>query len=114
MKRLKEKILMTSISVTTLIATTPLAVFADPNPSESDIVTRKIKSGLTIIQTALTALVVAVAVVVSLWIIIKRLPSADDPQEKHEVYKAVGRVVGLCALAAIIIWLLPWVYGLFT
>ncbi|WP_315971765.1 CagC family type IV secretion system protein, partial [Lactiplantibacillus plantarum] len=27
---------------------------------------------------------------------------------------AVGRVAGLVALAAAIIWLLPWVYSLFT
>ncbi|WP_368773633.1 CagC family type IV secretion system protein [Lactiplantibacillus plantarum] len=46
--------------------------------------------------------------------IIKRMPDADDPREKSEVYHAVGRVAGLVALAAAIIWLLPWVYSLFT
>ena len=31
-------------------------------------------------------------------------------EENH----AVGRVAGLVALAAAVIWLLPWVYSLFT
>ncbi|MGJ3901278.1 CagC family type IV secretion system protein, partial [Lactiplantibacillus plantarum] len=53
-------------------------------------------------------------VCVALFIIIKRLPDADDPREKSEVYKAVGRVAGLVALAAAIVWILPWVYSLFT
>ncbi len=39
------------------------------------------------------------------------MPDADDPREKSEVYHAVGRVAGLVALAAAIIWLLPWVYS---
>ncbi|MFT9184606.1 MAG: CagC family type IV secretion system protein, partial [Lacticaseibacillus paracasei] len=46
--------------------------------------------------------------------VIKRMPDADDPREKSEVYHAVGRVAGLVALAAAIIWILPWVYSLFT
>ncbi|WP_273755922.1 CagC family type IV secretion system protein, partial [Leuconostoc mesenteroides] len=33
---------------------------------------------------------------------------------KSEVYKSLGRVAGLVALAAAIVWILPWVYSLFT
>mgnify|MGYP000931702073 CR=1 FL=1 len=71
----------------------------------------EVKSKLTsagkTIQGILTGLVVLVG-------IIKRMPDADDPREKSEVYHAVGRVAGLVALVAAIIWLLPWVYSLFT
>jgi len=78
----------------------------------------EVKSKLThagkTIQGILTGLVVLVGICVALFIIIKRMPDADDPREKSEVYHAVGRVAGLVALAAAIIWLLPWVYSLFT
>ena len=100
MKKIKEKFYLASVSLTTLMLTTPTIAFAD-------------KKGGTI-QGVLTGLIVAVGIVVALWIIIKRLPSADDPQEKNEVYKALGRVGGLVALGAAIVWILPWLYGLFT
>lgn len=74
----------------------------------------RLTSALTAIQGILTGLVVIVGVVVSIWIILKRMPSADDPQEKNEVYKAVGRVVGLVAISAALVWVIPWVYTLFT
>ena len=65
------------------------------------------------VQTLLTGLIVIVGICVALFVIIKRMPSADDPQEKNEVYKAVGRVLGLVAIGAAIVWIVPWVYGLF-
>ncbi len=74
----------------------------------------KLKSATKTIQGVLTGLVVLVGICVALFIIIKRMPDADDPREKSEVYHAVGRVAGLVALAAAVIWLLPWVYSLFT
>lgn len=74
----------------------------------------KLKGALSTVQTILLSLVVTVGIVVSLFIIIKRMPSADNPQEKHEVYQAVGRVLGLVAIAAALVWLVPWVYSLFT
>ena len=69
--------------------------------------------GLMNAQVVLAADVL-VGICVALFIIIKRMPDADDPREKSEVYHAVGRVAGLVALAAAIIWILPWVYSLFT
>lgn len=62
----------------------------------------------------LTALVVLVGICATLFIIIKRMPSEDDPYEKNEVFKSVGRVCALVALVAAIIWLLLWLYSLFT
>ena len=74
----------------------------------------RIESALSAVQGVLTGLIVTVGIVVSLFIIIKRMPSADDPQEKNEVYKAVGRVLGLVAIGAAVVWVVPWIYSLFT
>lgn len=74
----------------------------------------KITDAANTIKGILTGVVCVVAICVSLFIIIKRMPDADNPQEKHELYRGVGRVWGLVALAAACIWIIPWVYGLFT
>ena len=74
----------------------------------------KLTTAANTIKGILTGIVVLVGVCVALFIIIKRLPDADDPREKSEVFKSVGRVAGLVALAAAIVWLLPWVYSLLT
>lgn len=86
-------------------------VLASANAAQ---VEAKLQSAGNIVQSLLTGLVVLVGVCVALFIIIKRLPQADNPHEKNEVYQAIGRVAGLVALAAAIVWLLPWVYGLFV
>lgn len=86
-------------------------VLADDKGAE---VQKKLNDAGNVVKGILTGLVVLVGICVALFIIIKRMPDADDPREKSEVYKAVGRVAGLVALAAAIIWLLPFVYGLFT
>ena len=54
----------------------------------------KLTSAGKAIQGILTGLVVLVGICVALFIIIKRMPDADDPREKSEVYHAVGRVAG--------------------
>ena len=77
-------------------------------------VQQKITDAGNIIKGILSSIIVLVGICVALWIIIKRLPDADNKQEQHEVYKAVGRVMGLVALGAAIVWLLPWVYSLFV
>ena len=87
----------------------PILASADATQVEA-----KLQSAGNIVQSLLTGLVVLVGVCVALFIIIKRLPQADNPHEKNEVYQAIGRVAGLVALAAAIVWLLPWVYGLFV
>ena len=74
----------------------------------------RIEGALGAVQGVLTGLIVTVGIVVSLFIIIKRMPSADDPQETNEVYKAVGRVLGLVAIGAAVVWVVPWIYSLFT
>ena len=46
----------------------------------------KLTSAGKTIQGILTGLVVLVGICVALFIIIKRMPDADDPREKSEVY----------------------------
>lgn len=94
---------------------TTLSTLAIETPvyASSGDVQGRINSALQQVQTVLTGLIVTVGIIVALFIVVKRMPSADDPQEKNEVYKAVGRVLGLVAIGAAIVWVVPWVYGLF-
>lgn len=105
---MKNKLQKTYISAVTVLST--LAV---NNPVYASDVQGRINNAFSQIQSVLTGLIVTVGIVVALFIVIKRMPSADDPQEKNEVYKAVGRVLGLVAIGAAIIWVVPWVYSLF-
>ena len=98
-------------STCSLLATIAIPKFAFAVGAE-EIQSRLTEVGNTV-QTLLTGLIVIVGICVALFVIIKRMPSADDPQEKNEVYKAVGRVLGLVAIGAAIVWIVPWVYGLF-
>lgn len=112
--KVSDKFTQGAVSITTagaLFLTQVPSVFAEANGEE---VQSKVSNALTTVQGVLTALLVTVGIVCALWIIIKRLPDADDPREKSEVYKSVGRVAGLVALGAAVVWLLPWVYSLFT
>ncbi|WP_057871019.1 CagC family type IV secretion system protein [Liquorilactobacillus ghanensis] len=105
----KEKILTGIVTTSTvLMAATPVLAASGSE------VQGKISKALQTIQGILTGIVVLAGVCVALWIIIKRMPDADDPREKSEVYHAVGRVAGLVALSAAVIWLLPWFYSLFS
>ncbi|MFV8314755.1 CagC family type IV secretion system protein (plasmid) [Aerococcus urinaeequi] len=96
-----------------IAGTTLASALALDNPVYASDVEGRVIRGLAPVQSLLTGILVTVGIVVGLFIIIKRMPSADDPQEKNEVYKSVGRVLGLVALGAAIVWIVPWVYGLF-
>lgn len=73
----------------------------------------KLKSAATAVQTVLTAIVVIVGIAAALKIIVKHLPSIDDPHVKNEMWKALGGVLAAVAASAAIIWIAPWVYSLF-
>lgn len=92
-----------------VIVSEPVQVFAAAGQ-----VQMKLINAANVVKGILTALVVLVGICAALFIIIKRMPSADDPHEKNEVFKSVGRVCALVGLAAAVIWLLPWMYSLFT
>lgn len=109
MKNKKLKYALTTAYIGYLSQLGNVAYAADAGDIET-----RLNSAITTIQGVLTGLVVAVGICVGVWIALKRMPSADDPQEKNEVYKAIGRVIGLVAISAALVWLIPWVYTLFT
>ena len=74
----------------------------------------QLKQGLQQIQTVLTGLVVIVGVCAGVWIVLKKLPGIDDPHTKNELFRGIGYVLGGVATAAALIWLVPWVYNLFS
>ena len=107
--RMKSKLALAgTTAMMTLLSASP--VLADASAGQ---VQSKITNVAHVVQGVLTGLNVVVGICVALFIILKRMPDADDPREKSEVYHAVGRVAGLVALGAAIVWLLPWVYSLF-
>lgn len=113
MKKLIQKV-KENFSKIYLTAITSISTFLVENPVYAEAgVEARINNAFDQIQGVLTGLIVTVGIVVALFIVIKRMPSADDPQEKNEVYKAVGRVLGLVAIGAAVIWVVPWVYSLF-
>lgn len=99
----------TALALVICLVVTPEIVFAAAGQVQA-----KLTNAANVVKGVLTALVVLVGICAALFIIIKRMPSADDPHEKNEVFKSVGRVCALVGLAAAVIWLLPWVYSLFT
>lgn len=74
----------------------------------------QIEEGLLQIQGVLTGLVVIVGGCAGVWIVLKKLPGVDDPHTKNEMFRGVGYVLGGVATAAALIWLLPWVFNVFS
>lgn len=77
-------------------------------------VEQRIDSGLTAIQGVLTGLLVGVGIVVALFNVITKLPTLSDPHEKSQFWKTQGYIAAGVAFGAIVIWLIPWIYSLFT
>lgn len=74
----------------------------------------RLDTALTSIQTILTGLVVTVGIIVAMYIIISGMHKLKNPHEKDEIFRAVGRVGGAVAMGAALVWVLPWIYQLFT
>lgn len=74
----------------------------------------RIESGLLTIQLVLSSLVVIVGICVALFNVLTKLPSLSDPHEKNQFWKTQGWIIGGVAFGAICVWLIPWVYNLFT
>jgi len=103
---------LTLLAMTAVIGITvffPEVAFA----ATTGTVKSKLKSAGTAIQGVLTAIVVIVGVIAALKILVKHMPSIDDPHVKNEMWKSIGNVGYAVGGAAAIIWLLPWVYSLF-
>lgn len=88
--------------------------FLFSNLASANVVGGQIEAGFNQIQTVLTGLVVIVGVCAGIWIILKKLPGIDDPHTKNEMFRGVGYVLGGVATAAALIWLVPWVFNLFS
>ena len=80
----------------------------------SDEVEQEIDSAITTIQGILTGVLVGIAVCVSLFMIMTNLHKLQNPHEKDEVFRGIGRIVGICVIAGALTWILPWAYGLFA
>lgn len=74
----------------------------------------KLKTGVTAIQSVLTGLVVVVGIIATQKIVVKHLPSIDDPHVKNEMWKAIGGVMLAVIGGAALIWIVPWIYSLFA
>lgn len=74
----------------------------------------KLDSAGTAIKSVLTGIVVLVGIIAALKILIKHLPSIDDPHVKNEMWKSIGGVLAAVGAGAALIWIIPWVYSLFT
>ncbi|MBC1248119.1 CagC family type IV secretion system protein [Listeria booriae] len=96
-----------------LVLTTfdPHVVYAVPSAGQ---ITSKVSNGMRVIQTILSSAVVGLGILASLWIILKKMPSADDPHEKNQIFKSVGTIMGLVVLAGALVWIVPFVYGLLS
>lgn len=102
-----KKISLTTIYVALLSFVLSNPTFAAANPGP------KIEQGLQQIQTFLTGIIVIVGVCAGVWIVIKKLPTIDDPMTKNEMFRGVGMVLAGVAVGAALVWLVPWVYNLF-
>src|SRR5699024_11704914 len=83
--KLESKLTKAYVSGITALSTLGINSPVSANAGE---VQSRINEAFSTIQGVLTGLIVTVGIVVALFIVIKRMPSADDPQEKNEVYKA--------------------------
>lgn len=73
----------------------------------------KLSSGLSSIQVVLSSIVAIVGIIAVVMIVIKHLPNISDPQVKNEMWKSIIAALVVVAFAAIAVWLVPWIYGLF-
>lgn len=102
-----KKISLTTVYVAFLSFLLTNTTFAAANPGP------KIEQGLQQVQTFLTGLIVMVGICAGVWIVLKKLPGIDDPMVKNEMFRGVGMVLAGVAVAAALVWLVPWVYNLF-
>lgn len=77
-------------------------------------VVETLTKGLEQIQTVITALFVVIAIIACAKILIKHMPNLDDPNVKNEMWRSITGVLVALAAGAAIIWIAPWIYGLFT
>jgi hypothetical protein len=104
-KDTKFKLGSAVVALGTLFITDPVFAATDPQA-------KLVQAGGNTIKGVLTALIVVVGGIACAKIVIKYLPSIDDPQEKNTMYKALGTALLVTALGGALVWLVPWAYGL--
>ena len=102
-KNVKLKLETTVLMIGTVLLTDP--VFAD------DPTAKLVQAGNTI-KGILTALMVLVGGIACAKIVIKYLPSIDDPQEKNIMTKSLVTALMVTAIGGALVWIVPWAYGL--
>jgi hypothetical protein len=107
-KKIKSGLTIACVAGISLINAIP--VFAT---SDAATVTDKVNEGLVVIRGVLTGIIVVVGVIAALKVMISKLPSLDDPHVKNEMWKSVGTIGLAVAVGGSLVWLIPWVYGLF-
>ena len=104
-KKIKSSLVVVGVSI--INSKTVLAA------SDASTVTAKVNQGLAVIQGVLTGIIVVVGVIAALKVIISKLPSLDDPHVKNEMWKSIGTIGLAVAVGGSLVWVIPWVYGLF-
>ena len=110
----KKKNLIRGLVVTYTVVSgllTAGVVYAAPDATT---VSTKLNAGLVAIQTILLGIIVIVGIIAAAKILIAKLPSADDPHVKNEMWRGLGMVGGAVALGGSLIWFVPWIYTSFA
>ena len=87
-----------------LLVNSPVYAATDPQA-------KLVQAGNTI-KGILTALIVVVGGIACAKIVIKYLPSIDDPQEKNIMYRSLGTALLVTMIGGSLVWLVPWACGL--
>jgi Na+/phosphate symporter len=110
MKRGKIKVSLAAACVVGISIINTIPIMA---ASDAATVTNKVNQGLIVIRGVLTGIIVVVGVIAALKVVISKLPSLDDPHVKNEMWRSVGAIGLAVAVGGALVWLIPWVYGLF-
>jgi len=110
MKRIKIKGRLVASYVVGVSLLNSIPVLA---ASDAATVTTKVNQGLLVIRGVLSGIIVVVGVIAALKVVISKLPSLDDPHVKNDMWRSLGTIGLAVAVGGSLVWLIPWVYGLF-
>lgn len=104
MKKMKHKLEGLILSLGLFFVTNPVFAATDPQA-------KLVEAGNTI-KGILTGLIAIVGGIACAKIVVKYLPSLDDPQEKNIMFKSLVTALVVTALGGALVWIVPWAYGL--
>lgn len=88
-------------------------VLPDISFASTGTVKTKLNNGTKAIQGVITGLIVVVGILGSSKIVVKHLPSIDNPQVKNEMWGGIGQVALGVIGGAALVWIIPWLWSLF-